>query len=1180
MGETWCEHWYWKGRVMKARDIFTVAVMVLTTLIICVAMTAGTASGAQPPAVLLEQGIFHEETAGSIDKAMRIYRQIINNHRANRKYVAEAHYRLGKCLLKKKDKAGAAAEFRKVIAMRGAQKVLVAKAKVKLARLGGVSSSSKRGMSLGFPELVGCRLRETVKLKLTTSRRGRKVKLSVPDLALLALESEIPARIAGKLKAVSIDVRRLDLVTGESERVESFTNVVPSGVMSKESSEKSLRELSQKASKTIMRQGAGAYRVRVLAFTSEPNKNQTNTRASVTLHLTVTPLIYTQIGLRDIQPDGTMRFSSGSQRINTSGRTVSYRRFRNSDFVKIKRMFDGDGKDIVFEVWHKGRHYNYYVTLNKPVGQGAPVLMGSSGTMAAKVTCIDSRKGIWQYRMNHRPGGNGPTRRVEIYRLPKGAKLTGVNASLKAKRKVDGRWELYIEKIIPAGGNILTMFTYRLPGSKPSAAKPLEVGPAPWADGEVMRLSVTTKAGMRIGEIKFTARLVDAPAGRSGTKAAASKSSGVMGAMIAAAKAVMKGKMWRIESYMSIPMAGIRQYTRVDAAGQAMLPIFSRTRNQAADFVADYSVGKIVARRNGKHVKNVKLSKVAYDNEQAIFLIRTLPLKKGYEAEFPIYVPQSGSVVKCIVKVVDEEKVSWAGGEMLCYAVQLTARLGEQTLLTHKLWFSKDSKKWLVKYDSGTGLMTLTGAGRADRKPASWPVSAAMSLTRPAGGMFHLAGNPAGYKFYAHMLPEGLDTWVAFIGNVRSRGDRSVRSIAKREIKRVGAFFDNYTPRADSWKSLKVSGMPASQYIADYTKDGKKMVEYRTYILDKSMVYWFVFRTDKDKFASLRKGCDKMIAGLHRRKRAGSRMRRRLAGEISVVDRARHVRELDRAVSEEISRLGWVLWRQRKLVEAEKKFSHAVALDATNANAFNGLGWSRFNQGKRAEAKTAFQECVKLNAKHSAALNGLGWIAKVQGNTKEAIAQWEKAIAAAPSATASLKGLATTYIELKDYDNALKYYIAWFMVAPGDPQGGKGIQKVCELKSPEIYESLDLSTPKATVTEFTKALIDGDTKRTMACVRPYSHDYKDIKEAAEGEHQFFGPLLAAADGDAKIKVTKMKVSRDIDGKSVARGEWLITMKRDVTVGKGRKTLKLKAGETFKFDGNLVKVGDWWMIEGI
>ena len=52
-----------------------------------------------PAAALLEKAIYTEQTVGDVDAAMALYRQVIEQAKANRPYVAQAHYRLAMCLL-------------------------------------------------------------------------------------------------------------------------------------------------------------------------------------------------------------------------------------------------------------------------------------------------------------------------------------------------------------------------------------------------------------------------------------------------------------------------------------------------------------------------------------------------------------------------------------------------------------------------------------------------------------------------------------------------------------------------------------------------------------------------------------------------------------------------------------------------------------------------------------------------------------------------------------------------------------------------------------------------------------------------------------------------------------------------------------------------------------------------
>ena len=79
---------------------------------------------ATPVSVLLEQGIYTEETVGDLGRAIEIYAQIIEDEQANRKYVAEALFRLGRCFAKEQREAEALAALEKLSVQYGDQKQL------------------------------------------------------------------------------------------------------------------------------------------------------------------------------------------------------------------------------------------------------------------------------------------------------------------------------------------------------------------------------------------------------------------------------------------------------------------------------------------------------------------------------------------------------------------------------------------------------------------------------------------------------------------------------------------------------------------------------------------------------------------------------------------------------------------------------------------------------------------------------------------------------------------------------------------------------------------------------------------------------------------------------------------------------------------------------------------------
>jgi TonB family protein len=85
----------------------------IASLVVAASLTA-MASHAQTAAEQMQKGIYTQETAGDLDGAIAIYRQIVNSGNSPRDLAAEAQYRLAQSLLQKGDLSNAAQEFEKL----------------------------------------------------------------------------------------------------------------------------------------------------------------------------------------------------------------------------------------------------------------------------------------------------------------------------------------------------------------------------------------------------------------------------------------------------------------------------------------------------------------------------------------------------------------------------------------------------------------------------------------------------------------------------------------------------------------------------------------------------------------------------------------------------------------------------------------------------------------------------------------------------------------------------------------------------------------------------------------------------------------------------------------------------------------------------------------------------------
>ncbi len=123
-------------------------------LLAAIALLSVPTARAQSPALLLEQGVFAEETKGDIDAAIKIYKQITGDAKANRKYVAQAHYRLGACLVKQKKYSEATSVLRQFLAQYPKETTLAARA--------------RRRISQARSSIVGAELAKIVNEAVTT----------------------------------------------------------------------------------------------------------------------------------------------------------------------------------------------------------------------------------------------------------------------------------------------------------------------------------------------------------------------------------------------------------------------------------------------------------------------------------------------------------------------------------------------------------------------------------------------------------------------------------------------------------------------------------------------------------------------------------------------------------------------------------------------------------------------------------------------------------------------------------------------------------------------------------------------------------------------------------------------------------------------------------------------------
>jgi len=99
------------------------------------------------PSLLLQEGLYAEETEGDLEKAIGIYQQVIDEAGKIQRLAAKATYQLGMCYLKKGEKEKAAEYFQQVVSNYSTQQVIVEKARQQLEKV-------RPAMSASIPQII------------------------------------------------------------------------------------------------------------------------------------------------------------------------------------------------------------------------------------------------------------------------------------------------------------------------------------------------------------------------------------------------------------------------------------------------------------------------------------------------------------------------------------------------------------------------------------------------------------------------------------------------------------------------------------------------------------------------------------------------------------------------------------------------------------------------------------------------------------------------------------------------------------------------------------------------------------------------------------------------------------------------------------------------------------------
>jgi hypothetical protein len=379
-----------------------------------------------------------------------------------------------------------------------------------------------------------------------------------------------------------------------------------------------------------------------------------------------------------------------------------------------------------------------------------------------------------------------------------------------------------VVKDYPDQTNIVALARKYLSGAK-------ALLPAPWTDGEVMRLDVKLAGGMKIGVADYSVN----------------------------ARETNGQKIWRFTSHLDA--AGSQSISSVEVEAGTLNPLHSRWKHTLLGEVdAVYSPDHVDLKTTGKDDdKKINLTASVIDNEEAVQWMRCLPLADGYKASQQIVASLSGQLIPVTLTVSGPEQVQVAAGTYSCYKIEMNIR---QTF-----WISADPKHYVVKFEAGGAVAELTSVTlRTPGEGATYTDAAfGFSLSAPAGWSFDNKELDKTDRSAVSIIdPQGVaDSALSVLmkSSMKNEETNSLRQAAEAGLAEQAKMFKNFQVRSDSWKDLTLAGSPAISVVSDYASGQDAMVSYHVWSFDSTNAVRFdVFARAAD-FATFQPKIDAVI---------------------------------------------------------------------------------------------------------------------------------------------------------------------------------------------------------------------------------------------------------------------------------------------------------------------------------
>jgi hypothetical protein len=361
----------------------------------------------------------------------------------------------------------------------------------------------------------------------------------------------------------------------------------------------------------------------------------------------------------------------------------------------------------------------------------------------------------------------------------------------------------------------------------------LELGPAPWADGELLRMGSRSRGSKdETGIVTYRAESTQE-----------------------AGKAA-----WNLR-YVSVSM-GISIYEAAVVDAISYLPISSSVRYSFMQRDSDVRYApeqaEVSSFRNGTRTKSqIPLSGAVYDDTQILYLLRSLPLREGFQTIIPIFYPGMASTASARFSVVSRETITVPAGTFDSFKTVFTP--GNNSL-ERIIWFSTDGHFYPVKIlEGGATESELKSINLVAKNQQAHFEDTKLGFRITAPSQWYFGSILVGGLVCAS-APE-LDSMLAMYVWDR-RPNQSVAQVLDNWIEDHTAHYQGYTP--GTREAILIAGLPGERFVAD-TMDGSTgaaMVEYTYAFSSSTKKYVFVFKTGKDNFDKMKPEFESIISSI------------------------------------------------------------------------------------------------------------------------------------------------------------------------------------------------------------------------------------------------------------------------------------------------------------------------------